>query len=127
MAASASTVPVMIAWYAGRKLVDRPVNGLGARLAGKSAAACPLVVPRGGRKAIAQRRLRFVAVDEPAVVLGWLPSAVKPRPGSTHMTASIHETTSLRDHSGTELDTEVTQRVVDVGLTLEETAAVAAD
>lgn len=43
------------------------------------------------------------------------------------MTASTRETASRRDHSGADLDAEVTQRVIPAGLTLERTAATAGD
>jgi hypothetical protein len=43
------------------------------------------------------------------------------------MTASTRETASRRDHSGADLDAEVTQRVIIAGLTLERTAAATAD
>jgi hypothetical protein len=65
-------------------------------------------------------------VDEPAVARGWLPPAVKPAPEYAHDGFHPRYGPPLGRHRR-RLDVEITQRVAAAGLTLEETAAIAAD
>jgi hypothetical protein len=79
---------------------------------------------------------RPARVRRPTETCRWLTSQPSPAAGcwacrqaplrSTHLTASTHETTLRRNISSAEAHIEVTQRVVAAGLTLEETAAIAA-